>query len=68
MAQGQDRENRRTNGWLERNGYPFIPFSVETYGCMGKPAKRILGQLGTEAEEAWRKVSESNLWRLPSRN
>jgi hypothetical protein len=55
----RDREKRRTYGQLEPNGYPFIPFSVETYGCLGKPAISFLGQLGLEAKEAGRKVSKS---------
>jgi hypothetical protein len=54
-----DREKRQMYGQLEPNGYPFIPFSVETYGRLGKPAISFLGQLGLEAEEAGRKVSKS---------
>jgi hypothetical protein len=45
--------------YLEPNGYPFIPFWVETYGRLGKPAISFLGQLGLEAKEAGRKVSKS---------
>jgi hypothetical protein len=41
------------------HGYPFIPFSVETYGQKGKPAISFLSQLGMEAEEVARKVSKS---------
>jgi hypothetical protein len=51
----RDREKRRTYGQLE----PFIPFSVETYGRLGKPAISFLGQLGLEAKEAGCKVSKS---------
>jgi hypothetical protein len=58
-AARRDREKRRTYGQLEPNGYPFIPFSVETYGRLGKPAISLLGQLGLEAKEAGRKVSKS---------
>jgi hypothetical protein len=54
-----DREKRRTYGQLEPNGFPFISFSVETYGCLGNPAISFLGQLGSEAEEAGRKASKS---------
>jgi hypothetical protein len=54
-----DREKRRTYGQLEPNGYPFIPFLVETYGRLGKPAISFLGQPGLEAKEAGRKVSKS---------
>jgi hypothetical protein len=41
------------------HGYPFIPFSVETYGRKGKAAISFLGQLGMEAEESTQKVSKS---------
>jgi hypothetical protein len=58
-AARRDREKSRTYGQLEPNGYPFIPFSMETYGRLGKPAISFLGQLGLEAKEAWRKVSKS---------
>jgi hypothetical protein len=34
----REREKRQTYCQLEPTGYPFIPFSVETYGCPGKPA------------------------------
>jgi hypothetical protein len=55
----RDWEKRRTYGQLELNGYPFIPFSVETYGRLGKPAISVRRQLGLEAKEAGRKVSKS---------
>jgi hypothetical protein len=58
-AAQRDREKRRKYGQLEPNRYPFIPFSVETYGRLGKPAISFLGQLGLEAKEAGRKVSKS---------
>jgi hypothetical protein len=58
-AARRDREKRRTYGQLEPNGYPFIPFSVETYGRLGKPAISFLGQLGLKAKEAGRKVGKS---------
>jgi hypothetical protein len=57
-----DREKQRTCSKLEPNGYPFIPFSLENYGLLGKPAVRpaFLGQLpGQEAEETGRNVSKS---------
>jgi hypothetical protein len=59
VAAQRDREKRRTYGQLEPHGYPFIPFSVETYSRLGKPAISFLGQLGLEAKEAGRKVSKS---------
>jgi hypothetical protein len=58
-ATRKDREKRRRYGELEPNGYPFTPFSVETYVHLGKPAISCLGQLGLEAKEAGRKVSKS---------
>jgi hypothetical protein len=60
-AARRDREKRRTYGQLEPNGYPLIPFSIETYGRLGKPAISFLGQLGLslEAKEAGRMVSKS---------
>jgi hypothetical protein len=56
-----DREKQRTYSRLEPNGYPFIPFSLENYGLLGKPAitPAFLGQLGQEAEDTGRNVSKS---------
>jgi hypothetical protein len=34
---------------VEPNGYPFVPFSVESYGCIGQPAMRHSHALGDEA-------------------
>jgi hypothetical protein len=31
------------------HGYGFVPFSVETYGRLGQPAKKLLHSLGDEA-------------------
>jgi hypothetical protein len=53
---------QQQHGWTGRSGdhvagaewLPFIPFSVETYGRLGKPALGFLGQLG-----AVRNVSKS---------
>jgi hypothetical protein len=58
-AAQRDREKRRTYGQLEPTGHPFIPFSVETYGRLDKPAISSLGQLGLEAKEAGCKASKS---------
>jgi hypothetical protein len=55
----RDREKRRTYGQLEPNEFPLSPFSVETYGRLGKPAISFLGKLGKEAEETGHKVSKS---------
>jgi hypothetical protein len=51
-AARRHREKRRTYGQLEPKGYPFIPFSVETYGRLGKLAISFLGQLGGEGGRA----------------
>ena len=48
-AARRDAEKRRAYNRLEPNGYPFVPFSVETYGRLGKPAIALLGRLGVEA-------------------
>jgi hypothetical protein len=48
----RDSEKRRTYIRLEPNGYPFTPFSDETYGRLGKPAIAVLGRLGVEAAGA----------------
>jgi hypothetical protein len=58
-AARRDREKGWTYGQLEPNGYPFIPFPVEPYGRLGKPAISFLGQLGLQAKEAGRKVRKS---------
>ena len=48
-AARRDAEKRRAYNRLQPNGYPFVPFSVETYGRLGKPAIALLGRLGVEA-------------------
>ena len=47
-AQKRD-ETETTHG---DSGYKFIPFSVETHGCLGQPALDLLGKLGSAASEA----------------
>jgi hypothetical protein len=42
-------------------GYPFILFTVETYGRLGKPALRLLARLGQAAAECAGGVSKSGL-------
>jgi hypothetical protein len=54
----QDKQKRRAYDRLELYTSPFIPFSVETYGLLGKPAFSFLSQLVEGAEEARRKVSK----------
>ena len=48
-AAKRDTTKRAAYNALEPNGYDFIPFSVETYGRLGKPALGFLSQLGDEA-------------------
>jgi hypothetical protein len=52
-AARRDAEKRRAYNWL-RMGTPgpLVPFSVETYGRLGKPAVAFLGMLGAEAMSA----------------
>jgi hypothetical protein len=65
-ADGRDREKRRAYSRLESNGYPFTPFSVESYGRLGKPAMDLLSKLGEEAESAGRQCSKAQFvsWTL----
>jgi hypothetical protein len=54
-----DSDNRWAHNRLEPHGFPFIPFSVDTYGRLGKHAISLLGQLAVEAGEAGWKVRKS---------
>jgi hypothetical protein len=54
-----DSDKRRAYNTLEPHGCPFIPFSVDTYGRLGKHAISLLGQLAVEAREVGWKVSKS---------
>jgi hypothetical protein len=65
-AARRDREKRGTYGQLEPNGYPIIPFSMETYGRLGKPAIIFRRQLGLEAKEAGTRLASLALCRPPS--
>jgi hypothetical protein len=42
----RDAEKRSANSRLAPNGLPLVPFSVEPYGRLGKPAVVFLGMLG----------------------
>jgi hypothetical protein len=44
-----DQQNRNAYVRAEPNGYAFVPFSVESYGCLGKPAMKLLHDLGDKA-------------------
>jgi hypothetical protein len=61
-ASQRDREKRRTYGQLEPNGDPFIPFLVQTYSQMGKPAI----SLARRRRRQGARLAGPALWRLPS--
>jgi hypothetical protein len=45
----REQQKRATYSRVEPNGYPFVPFSVESYGRVGQPAMKLLNALGEEA-------------------
>jgi hypothetical protein len=51
-AATRDAEKRGAYNRLDANGYPFVPFSVETYGRLGRPALALLGRLGALVDGA----------------
>jgi hypothetical protein len=48
-AARRDQQKRATYSRVEPNGFPFVPFSVESYGRIGQPAMKLLHALGDEA-------------------
>jgi hypothetical protein len=48
-AARRDQQKCATYSPVEPNGYPFVPFSVESYGRIGQPAMKLLHALGDEA-------------------
>jgi hypothetical protein len=51
-AARRDQQKRATYVRVDPNGFPFVPFSVDSYGRSGQPAMKLLhalGQLGDEA-------------------
>jgi hypothetical protein len=44
---------------LEPHGFPFVPFPVESYSRLGKPALFLLARLGQEAAESAGGASKS---------
>jgi hypothetical protein len=44
----RDQQKRATYSRAEPNGFPFVPFSVESYGRIGQPAIKLLHALGDE--------------------
>jgi hypothetical protein len=51
-AARRDAEKYRAYNWLAPNGFPLLPFSVETYGRLGQPEVTFLGAEGAEAVAA----------------
>jgi hypothetical protein len=45
-AARRDQQKRAMYSRVEPNGYPFVPFSVESYGRAGHPAMKLLHALG----------------------
>jgi hypothetical protein len=48
-ASHRHQQKRTTYARAEPNGYGFVLFSVETYGRIGQPARKLLHDLGEEA-------------------
>jgi hypothetical protein len=48
-AARRDQQKRAASARAEPNGYPFVPFSVESCGRLGQPAMKLLHALGDEA-------------------
>jgi hypothetical protein len=48
-AARREQQKRATYSRLEPNGYPFVPFSVASYGHIGQPAMKLLHALGDDA-------------------
>jgi hypothetical protein len=48
-ASHQDQQKRTAYARVEPHGYGFVPFAVETYGCLGQPTVNLLHLLGDKA-------------------
>jgi hypothetical protein len=48
-AARRDQQKRAMYSRVQPDGYPFVPFSVESYGRIGQPAMKLLLALGDEA-------------------
>jgi hypothetical protein len=48
-AARREQQKRATYSRVEPNGYPFVPFSAESYGRIGQPAMKLLHAMGDEA-------------------
>jgi hypothetical protein len=49
VASCRDQQKQKAYARVAPNGYAFVPFSVESYGWLGKPAMKLLQGLGDEA-------------------
>jgi hypothetical protein len=45
----REQQKHATYSRVEPNGYPLVPFSVESYGRIGQPAMKLSHALGDEA-------------------
>jgi hypothetical protein len=45
----REQQKHATYSRVEPNGYPFVPFSVESYGRISQPVMKLLHALGDEA-------------------
>jgi hypothetical protein len=48
-AAHREQQKCATYSPVEPNGYPFVPFSVQSYGRLGQPSMKLLHVLGNEA-------------------
>jgi hypothetical protein len=48
-AARRDQQKQATYVRVERNGFPFVPFFVESYGRLSQPAMKLLHVLGDRA-------------------
>jgi hypothetical protein len=51
-AARREQQKRATYSRVQPNGYPIVPFSVESYGRIGQPAMKLLHALEDEAAGA----------------
>ena len=50
MAEENKRRSHAAGG---TRGYRFVPFAIETYGCLGRAAMEVLGEWGDAAAGAF---------------
>jgi hypothetical protein len=61
-AKRREGEKRRIYVRLEPNGYPFFPFALESYACLGKDA---IDALAKEPRRQGAGSASPALWRRP---